>query len=169
MLFKNKKAAMGLSPFVKSIVMVIMCILCIVSFGFYFILQTNPTSDIFASKYGMNDTMTSMQGNINSFKDTANDVQVRLEKAKVQPLEYVFLIFLGAFEIPLRFLFFAGAGILGIINAFLAIIVGGVGEVAGFTPQIGIFMYVVTGLISSALIVTLVLLIIRSIRTGDSG
>lgn len=157
----------GLSPFIKSLVMVIIGALCIVSFAFYFIQETNPSSEIFDDKYGMNDSINLMQDNLEGFKSVADDASIRLSKAKPSPIDFIFLIFLGAFEIPILFLSFVGTGVGAVINVFLTMIRVGAGQVAGFSQQIGGLLALIAGVISAVLIFTVVLLIIKNIRSGQ--
>ena len=70
----DKKGA-GLRPWILSLVLVILGSFCFVAFAFNFIYQTNPTSDIFDSKYHINSSVVSMQQNLDDFASTTNNVK----------------------------------------------------------------------------------------------
>lgn len=164
----NKKGAMfGLRPFVLSLVMVILGAFFIISFAVLFIQETNPTSPVLGSQYGLNASVSTMQDSLNGFKTISNDAQTTLSKSTPSAVDYLFLIFRDAFYIPLSFLQFASGGIATIGTLIFTLTLGSVA--GGSFASVSGILQIVSGIIMSGLIVTIVLLIIRAIRVGDSG
>lgn len=137
------------------------------AFAFNFLAETNPSSPIFDEKYAVRNATDQLRTGLSNFEDVANDVNVRLSKAQPSPLDYVFLIFLGAFQIPIVFLGFVFTSIKMILALLVGTIFGSIGEVAGSSTIMGLIS-LVSGVIFSILLVTIVLLIIKAIRTGES-
>ena len=168
--FKMNKKAAGIRPWVLSLVFVILGSFFILAFAFNFISHTNPDSEIFDAKYGLNTSMTTLQGNLDDFGDVANDVKSKLADSSPSLTDYIFLIFAGAFYIPWTFLSFAFNSI-GLLIGIIFNTMGGIVGLVGF----GVFsetfqgiMAVVLGVIFSGLLVTIVFLIVKAIRSGES-
>lgn len=154
----NKKGN-GLSPTVRGIVMVVLFSLFMISFVFQAIETKNPDSEIFDEKYGLNDSKNRMSGVIDDFTTTSDKVFTDLGKDKPTAVDYIFLIFKGAFYIPLAFLGFVFTGLTAITAVAFPVLAGtGLGDIVS----------IAMGVIFSSIIVTIVLLIIKAIRTGES-
>ena len=153
------KRAMGLSPLVKGIVMVVVFSLFMISFVFEAIDTKNPNSEIFDEKYGLNNSKNQMKNVISNFTETSNSVFSQLGSSEPTAVDYIFLIFKGAFYIPLAFLSFVFMGITAITAITFPALAGtGLGDIAS----------IAIGVIFSSIIITIVLLIVKAIRTGES-
>jgi len=154
----NKKGA-GLSPYVKSILIVILFSFFIFGFAGNFIRSTNPTSEILGEKYGINETLESIDSSISNFTQTSENLRTQLSEGNPTALEYVFLIFQGAFYIPWALLGFVTSGASLLVSiAFPSL--GGTG--------LGSILVLVMNLVFASIILTIVLLIVKAIRTGES-
>lgn len=165
----NKKAK-GLRVWVLSLVLVIFFSWCILSFIGGFLDTTNPTSEVLQDKYGINSS-------IHSFDDTMSDFSEKicadpsggscgneslfgqLGSASPSASDYVYLVFKGAFSIPYTMLQVSFNGIISVVG-FLFPALGGTG--LGEVVSVGI------SLLISGLLFTAILLIIKTIRTGES-
>jgi VIT1/CCC1 family predicted Fe2+/Mn2+ transporter len=156
----------GLRPWILSLVMVILGSFCIMAFAFSFIQQTNPSSDIFNLQYGLNKSINNMQTSLDSFTTTSDSVKKILEDANPSPLDYVFLIFLGAFQIPKAFLFFIVGGVNSLVSVIVSLIGGFTGIVPGSLLEGTLVM--IGSVLIDAMIVTAIFLIIKAIRSGES-
>lgn len=154
-MFNSKKA--GLSGWVISLVVIAFFSFCIFSFAYNFILNTNPSSNIVSNSY-MNNSMSSMNKTINSFTAVQTNVYNQMEKSQPSAVDYLFLIFQGAFYIPLAFLSFIFTGI-GSIMLMLFLGMNG----TGFQS-----LAMGLGIITSGVIIITVLLIIQGIRNGQT-
>jgi hypothetical protein len=155
----NKKA-FGLRPYVLSLVVVILFTFFIFGFVGSFISVRNPNSDIYDAKYKINQSISSLNSSLDSFQVLATDVKKQMGDANPSALDYLFLIFKGAFYIPYSFLAF---GFIG-IKLMVSVLFTSFGE-----GLLGIVMGTTLLLILSGLIITLVFMIIRAIRSGDAG
>jgi len=155
-----------LTTLVISLVMVILASFCIVTFAILYIGETNPTSPIFSPEYTLNSTATTMQNSLDDFTTTSNLIKTTLAESQPSPIQYVFLIFYGAFSIPWSLLSFTASGIYSIGAIIFDITLGSVGSTS--FSSIGGILTLVSGVIIAGLIVVLVFSIIKSIRTGDA-
>lgn len=154
----NKKGA-ALRPLVMNVVLVVLFTFFIFTFVGLIIQEQNPTSEILNSKYGLNSSIENMQGVIDEFEDTSNTVYTDLGSSEPTAVDFIFLIFKGAFYIPLAFLTFIFSGITAITNTIFPALSGtGLGSIVSIT----------LGVLFSSIIVTIVLLIVKAIRTGES-
>lgn len=153
----NKKGA-GLRPFVINLVLVVLFSVFILYFVFGFIAVTNPSSQIIAQS-NLNNTMNNLNSSLSNFSDVATDVYTKMGSSQPSATDYLFLIFQGAFEIPKAFLGFAFGAILNIVNLMFVSFGGGL---------LGGIMVLTIGVVSSILTITLVLYLIKTIRTGES-
>lgn len=151
------KRAIGLRTWIVNLVLVILFTTFIISFSLGFILQRNPTSPVIDSR--INNSLTNLNNSINSFSDVAESVKIQLRESNPTALDYVFLMFKGAFYIPLSFLTLATSGVSALANVLF--IMFGAGLFGGI-------MVTSIGIIISTLTITVVLLIVKAIRTGES-
>lgn len=158
----NKKAQQhGLQSYAMAIVMVILFSFFLFGFIGNFISATNPTSELLGAKYKINDSLNSMQSNLDNFNTFSESLRTGDETmggANPTALEYVFLIFKGAFYVPFAFIAFVFNGANGIINMLFPMLSG-----TGF----GTLLAVVLNVIFAGVIVTIILLVVKAIRTGE--
>ena len=154
----NKKAA-GLRPMTMSIVLVVLFTFFIFTFVGMMLQEQNPGSEVLNSKYGLNDSIESMQGVVDKFAATSDDVYKQMGSSEPTAVDFIFLIFKGAFYIPLAFLAFIFAGLTAITTTIFPAL-GGTG--------LGTIVSITLGVLFSSVIVTIVLLIVKAIRTGES-
>ena len=160
----NKKGA-GARPFILSLMLVVLGGFLIVSFVFNFIKTTNPTSDIFNEQYGLNDSANRLQNSLNNFTEVTNNVQERFEKSNPTPLDYVFLIFEGAFWIPWTVFQFVVSGILALAAILTSMFGGSIGILyPGASNIIGQLIL----LLIAGVILTGIFLLIKAIRGGET-
>jgi hypothetical protein len=157
-LIRNKRGA-GLRPFVIALAVVILLSFTLLNFVGTFIRTTNPSSEVFNSQYGLNSSINRLNNTLSDFSDVGNSVYSQLGESEPSATDYLFLVFKGAFYIPLAFLGFVITGISS-LTAILFPTLSGTGA--------GNILSIVLGVISSALIITIVLLIIKSVRSGES-
>ncbi|MCK9544863.1 MAG: hypothetical protein M0R03_22850 [Novosphingobium sp.] len=156
----NKKGA-GLRPFTMSIIMIILFSFFIFGFIGNFITATNPTSELLGEKYRLNQSLNSMQENLDDFSTFSESLRTGDETmggANPTALEYVFLIFKGAFYVPFAFIGFIFTGTTGIVNTLFPIFAG---------TGMGTLLTVVLDVIFAGIIVTIILLVVKMIRTGE--
>ena len=153
----NRKAQTGLRPWVVNLVLVILFSFFITYFAIGFIQLRNPSSPILDSRF--NESLTNLEDSLSDFSDVSNSIYSQLGESNPTATDYLFLMFKGAFYIPLTFLSFAFTGITNLANLLFLAFGGGL---------FGSIMTTVIGLITSGLLIALVLLIIKNIRTGAS-
>jgi len=156
----------GFSPFIKSLAMVILAVFFIIGFATVFIQNTNPSSDVFESKYGFSSSAVLMNNTIQSYTSTVNTAKNVLNDSKPSALDYVFLIFLGAFSIPLSFLVFLVNGIYNLGAVIFGMALGSAGD--GIFSGLSGIVVLVSGVVMTSLVVTVIFLIIKVIRSGES-
>ena len=156
-LLYEKQAIMGLKQFIGGIGLVMLFAIACFIFMIKFITVNNPTS-LVSSDPIINSTL-------NSFQDRATELQKLGEDSKnalasdEPTLIYLFLIFYSAFAIPLQFLTFLVLSIGTIGTTMFSLFFG-----KGSSP-----FYIILGVVNGILIITIVIAIIKAIRTGDSG
>lgn len=153
----NKKAA-GLRPFIINLMLVIIFAVFIIFFALQFIAINNPSSQILQQSH-INNSLSNLNKSINDFSNSAGNIFGIMGSSNPTPTDYLFLIFRGAFEIPYAFLSFAGTSIFNLGNLLFNVFGGGL---------LGGVMTIAIGFISAVLTVTLVLYIVKAIRTGES-
>ena len=147
----------GFRPLIVGMILISVFIFSLLAFTTNYLTENNPDSAV------LNDTsisggMTRLNSNLNNFSE-----QTRLaynETANAQPsaTDYLFLIFKGAFSIPKMFLGVAVTTI-NIIGEFAF------GSVLGAsTQQAGL----IVGAFTSIMVITIIFLIIKFIRSGES-
>lgn len=157
----NKKAQHGLKSFSMAIVAVILFSFFIFGFVENFLTATNPTSEILGEKYKINESLSSMQSELDYFGTFSESLRTGDETmggANPTALEYVFLIFKGAFYVPFAFIGFIFTGASGIINILFPMLSG---------TGLGTILTVVLDVIFAGVIVTIILLVVKAIRTGE--
>lgn len=160
--------ALGFRPFTINLVLLILCSFFILYFVATWIYNTNPSSDILSSRYGMNSSMQKLNQSIDSFRSATSGAYEILRKSDPKPTDYIFLIFRGAFEIPISFLSFVAGGVEAVGAIIVSSIVGINTDSAWLKGGLGLILSLASGIISSALIFTLVFLVIKAIRTGET-
>lgn len=153
------KGQTGLRPFVTTIVLISLFSFFIFAFAGNFIRSTNPDSEVLNSKYGLNSSIESLQSDLDSVSTLASTANQTLSGSSPSPIEYVYLIFNAAFDIPKSFLNFALNSIVTITNVLFPSLAG---------TGLGTIISVVLGLIASVFTITVIFLIIKAIRTGET-
>ena len=149
----------GFRKYVISIITLIVFIFFIFSFIGSYLETTNPSSEILDDKYGINQTVQLTQDRLSTIEQQINQTSVELASAKPDPIGYLFLIARGLFYIPLTIFGFIVDGIV----LLPTILFGGLGGTG-----MGSLLIFALSLITMVMIVTLVLLGIKTLRTGES-
>lgn len=155
----NKNGQVGLRPYVISLVLVVIASIFLLMFVGQFIQTKNPTSEILDHKYGLNQTISNLTTVSTQFSTLSGDVYNQMGDAEPSATDFLFLIFKGAFYIPLAFLAF----VYGAIKVLVVIVFTSLGGTGG-----GFAVSLISSAIFSGIIITIVLLIISAIRTGNS-
>ena len=153
----NKKA-IGFNGMIVSIILIILGIFFMANFITSFIEQTNPSSELLQSKYGLNQSTNSTRTALENIKTSVDARRAEMGSATVNPIEYLFLISKAMFEIPKAIFVFVVDGIV-LIPTLIFTGLGGSG--AGDLMIFGLSMVIVV------MIITLIILTIRFIRTGN--
>ena len=154
----NKKGV-GLRNFVISLAMIFFFSFLMFSFAGNFITETNPNSAVLSSQYGLNNSIDDFNESLSGFIELQEKASKKLDDSNPTATEFIFLIFLGAFEIP-KLTFTLSVGGIKTLTESLFPTLAGTG--AGNVLAIGM------GLIFSVLVLTLVLLVVKAIRTGET-
>lgn len=149
----------GLRPMLIGIMVVLLFAVAMLSFMIGFIQLNNPNSNIFDAKYGLNSSLNSLNHSISEFEKTGKAAQEIMNGAQASPVQYVFLIFKQAFDIPISFL---GTAISS-FGAIMGFIFAGIGGTAGLGS-----LFLVFAVINTAIIITVIFLIIKAIRSGET-
>lgn len=160
----NKKGATGFRPFLISLTLVIVFALCIFLFMINFLEANNPSSEVLNSTFGLQGSVDRLNASVTDFSAGVVSAQNKLSNSELNPLEFIFLIFKDAFYIPRDFLLMAGTSITAIFGTMFPLLLQNSGLGQGVAMAISILI----GIISAALILTLVIWTIKFIRTGES-
>lgn len=152
------KKGLGLRPYITSIVLTVLFTLSILLFSIGYIQETNPDNSLLNDSR-LNNSITDLNTSINDLTSVSNSVYDQLGESEPTATDYLFLMFKGAFYIPIAFLGFLFNGITT-IGSVLYITLGG-GLLGGITTTI-------IGIITSILIIAVVFLIVKNIRSGES-
>jgi hypothetical protein len=156
-LIKNKKGAGGLSGYVMGILIIIVFVTALLYFSGLFISSSNPTNPLITTpKYAFNSTITSLSSTMTNFTNVVNSTQYTLANSHSEATTYLFLIFKGAFDIPLAILGFIKSGVVA-MNTFFIGATGGNG-----------FLGTLLSLIVGALGLVGIFYIVKAIRTGET-
>jgi hypothetical protein len=158
-LIKNKKAAFGFTPFISNLLLVIVFAFFILTFIVRFTDYTNPSSPILSDTYGLNGFTSNLSNSMFGYKDTADKISAEMGSANPSPVTFVFLIFEAAFNIP-KAVFSIIVTSIVTLSQILFPVLGGSG--------LGIVLTTTLMIISTILIIRIVLLVIKVIRTGES-
>jgi len=153
----NKNGA-GLRNYTISFLIVVFFAFCMFWFSMNFLRVTNPSSDVLSTNY-VNNSIISLNNTMADFRGMADDMATNLGQANPSPLEFVFLIFRDAFFIPISILKFF---LLGTVS-LMTILLGGLGG-----SGTGVIGAVIIGLMTTGFYITIVLLIVKAIRSGES-
>jgi len=154
----NKKG-IGLRPMMTNLSLVLLFSFFMLSFVYTSIEIQNPNSDIFSDTYGLNNSKNSMESTLGNFTDTSDNIFNQIAEDKPTAVDFLFLIFKGAFYIPWTFLSFA----ITSLNALVVVIFP---ALAG--TGLGSITTTATAIMLSSILVTIVLLTVKAIRTGES-
>lgn len=154
----NKKGA-GLRPAVMSLVLVVLFTFFILTFVGTIIQEENPGSEVLSSKYGLNTSIENMQGIVDEFSATSDDVFTQMGSSEPTAVDFIFLIFQGAFYIPRAFLSFMFSGISALTSSIFPALAG---------TGLGTLVSITLGVLFSSIMITIVLLIVKAVRTGES-
>lgn len=149
----------GFRQYVIGTIVTIMSVFFIFAFIGNFLGQTNPDSEILDSKYGINQTSSQAHTRLNNIANQVNQTSSQFGSATVDPVAYLFLISKAMFEIPIQIFLFVSEG----ITSLPLILFKGLGGTGG-----GDLLSMAISLIISIMIITLVLLGVKYIRTGES-
>lgn len=157
---KDKKAALGTRPFIVNVIFVMIFAICIVGFSVSFISINNPNSQVLTNtSWGLLSAQNSLNQSLAQFNSLAGNASAQLSSSTANPATFVFLIFEAAFQIPKLFL----SAIISGINTMVTILFPALGG-TGLAP---ILVVLFAGVLA-AIIITIVFLIIKTIRTGES-
>ncbi len=120
----NKKGVVGLRPLVMSIVLVVLFSFFIFTFVGLAIETQNPNSEVLNSKYGLNESKQRMDQVIENFTLTSDSVYDQMGESEPTAVDFIFLIFKGAFYIPYTFLIFVFVGISALTNTIISALSG---------------------------------------------
>lgn len=147
----------GLRPYLISFAMVLLFGFFILGFSLTFLQTNNPNSAILTSTG--NNISSSLNDALINFSSTSTNAFFTLAKENPSPTDYIFLIFRGAFDIPISF--------LGLIlkggNAIVQMLFVGFGG----TP-FAVVLTITISMILSVMAITAVFLVIKAIRSGES-
>jgi PPE-repeat protein len=155
-LIKDKRGA-GTRSLIINIVLATVFIVFTLFFALGFLGVTNPSSTILTQN-NLNGTLSSLNNSLNNFTGTAQEVFNQAGSSQPSATDYLFLIFQGAFYIPLSFLGFAFTAIMAIGNILFISFGGGL---------LGSIVTILIGVATSIGVITLVLYVIKTIRTGQ--
>ena len=147
----------GLRPYILSFMIVLLFAFALIGFSSQFLIATNPNSQLLQS--GLSNISRPINNTLNNFASTSMESYNQLSTADASPTDYIFLIFRGAFDIPRLFLQLILDGGY-VLQNILFIGFGG-------TPFAGILSIVVS-IIFASLLITVVFLVIKAIRSGES-
>lgn len=147
---------MGLRQLMVGMGAIILFSLSLMIFANLFILNNNPSSLVSNDTY-LNSTITSFNARATELQNLGESSKELLAAAEPSPV-FVFLIIKAAFTIPLGFLSFLLHSV-GTVFTFLFTVFFG----AGGSP-----FYIVSGVISGILVITIVIMIVRAIRIGET-
>ena len=143
---------------VMSIVLVILFTFFIFTFVGLILQEQNPTSEVLNSKYGLNDSIERMSSVVDEFAIVSDSVYDQMGESEPTAVDFIFLIFKGAFYIPYTFLAFVFSGLTALTVVIFPALAGtGLGSIVSIT----------LGVLFSSIIVTIVLLIVKAVRTGE--
>jgi len=149
----------GFSQLVKNSVIAVVFIIMIFAFVLSFLYANNSNAEILNSKYNLTGTFSAFNSTMSGFQQTANSATQQLGASTPSATQFLFLIFEAAFTIPKLFL----TGLVGTINLIFTGLFPGLGG-AGMGPALSI----VFGMVIIIEIVSIVFLLIKTIRTGES-
>lgn len=158
-LLKDKRGA-GISPFIKGLMWVTVFTFFIFMFAFTFLSANVPQSELLTTG-GNNSILNSIQrvnSSMQSFVTMSNDIKSQMNNAQPNAIQFVFLIFEGAFNIVKGTLSTIGASISVLANVLFP----------GFGGAASVAVQVIIGAVMAGLLITAVFLIIKNIRTGES-
>ena len=156
----NNKKAMGLRTMILNIVLFMLVLLLVLGFATQLINLNNPSSPILNdNQYGLNKSFNSLNSALGNVSSVANAIENQTQSSNPDPTSYVFLIFRGAFEVPISMLAFA-FGSLTSIQTILFNITNNL--------TFGGLLLLVINLLIAGLTFTLIFLVIKFIRSGES-
>ena len=147
----------GLRQYTVGLGFVLLFGICLIIFMFQFIGLNNPTSPVMTDSRA-NNTLAEFQARGTELQQLGNEISVVLSLDQPNPV-YLFLIIPQAFFIPIKFIAIVIKSTATLLATFFAIFFGtGTGAFA-----------VVLGITSGLILISIVLIILKAIRTGDTG
>ena len=150
---------MALLNSIKSIVGIVFITFLILAFATIFIQETNPDSEVLSSVYGLNSSRVQLNQSLSNFSNTVDKSFEELASSDPSPVDFLFLIFKGAFYIPWFFVTFIFQTITT-LTAVLFPTLGGTG--------LGVIVTVGLSLLGSIVLIVFILGIVKAIRSGES-
>lgn len=151
----------GFRGIMISIFLIVLFTFYILGFALSFINATNPTSDVLNNdKYHLNASYRATNTTLNNFNSLSDNIKTQFLESEPSATDYLYLIFQSAFYIP-KTIFISVVGgfvsILLILESTLSLSFGSaVALVAGLA------------MLGAVMIISMILLIIKIIRTGES-
>ncbi len=154
----NKKGK-GLNPLVMSVVLVVLFSFFIFTFVGLVLQEQNPGSEVLDSKYKLNESIDSMKDVTDDFETVSTNIRGQMDDANPTAVDFIFLIFQAAFYIPKVFITFVFVGFTALTETIFPMLAG---------TGLGTLLSLTLALISASIMITIVLLIVKAIRTGES-
>lgn len=148
---------MGLRQFLAGTGLVIVFGIAVYMFLIGMVSQNNPSSDIFYDPQ-LNQSLNPLQDRATELQELGGTSKTLLMERSEPSLSYIYLIVYSALAIPLGFVLFLTKSIFTIMGVLWNSLVG----IGGSSFDI------VFGAITSILIITIVILVMRAIRTGET-
>lgn len=145
----------GLRPLIIGISLVLLFSFCMFTFAIEFINANNPSSD-FINNSEVQHNIRNINSTVSDIKDFGDYAQNKMSSSTPLPVEFVFLIFEGAFYIPKAVLSIAVKSVSVFTDMFYLGLAGNSSYAMAFI----IFNF--------AMIITVVFLIIKAIRSGET-
>lgn len=145
----------GLRPFITGVGIIMIFGIAMYMFMIGIISQNNPDPDFLG---GQNSSLSSLQDRADELQDLGESSRGLLQNAELSPT-YIFVIIKAAFDIPIGFIGFFVNSIITIFKDVIWATIFGV-EANEFD--------IVYGVLSAIVLLTIVLLILKAIRTGET-
>ena len=157
-LIRNKKA-IGLRGFFLGFIMIAVFSFLILSFAYNYINATNPSSPVLTQYNTLNNSIQQSSSIINGFTTIADQIYTQqLAGAHPNPLQYVFLMFEGAFFIPLAMASFIWNFFPMLTGLLFPNLTGGASTIVSMGLAV----------LTASVTITIVLLVVKAIRTGET-
>jgi hypothetical protein len=156
----DKKGALGLRPYITNMIVIIFFAICVVSFLVIFLQANNPTSDLLTnSSYGLEAAQINLNKSISEYQGITQNISKTLDTSKPAALQFIYLIFEGAFYIPKTFF----SSLISTTNLLLQIVFP---QLIG--TGLGSVLSILSVVIFMVISISAVFLIIKAIRQGET-